>query len=64
MSEAVIVEAQRTPIGRGKSGIGKLSGLHAAQVLALAQKAVIDKAGVEADDVGQVIGGCGRPAGS
>ena len=63
MAEAVIVEAQRTPIGRGKRAIGELSGLHAAQLLALTQKAVIDKAGVDPEDVGQIIGGCVTQAG-
>ena len=63
MSEAVIVEALRTPIGRGKPVIGDLGGFHAAQLLALTQKAVIDKAGVDPDDVGQIIGGCVTQAG-
>ncbi len=63
MSEAVIVEALRTPIGRGKPGIGKLSGFHAAELLSLTQKAVIEKAGVAPDDVGQIIGGCVTQAG-
>lgn len=63
MAEAVIVDALRTPIGRGKPIVGDLSGFHAAQLLALSQKAVIDKAGVEPDDVGQIIGGCVTQAG-
>ena len=63
MSKAVIVEALRTPIARGKPGIGYLSGMHAAHVLATVQRAVIDKAGVKADEVGQVIGGCVTQAG-
>ena len=37
MREAVIVEALRTPIGRGKLGKGELSGLHAGQLLAKVQ---------------------------
>lgn len=63
MPEAVIVEALRTPIGRGKPIIGELSGFHAAQLLALTQKAVVDKAGVSPEDVGQLIGGCVTQAG-
>lgn len=63
MAEAVIVEALRTPIGRGKPGIGELSGLHAAQLLALSQRAVVEKAGLDPEDVGQLIGGCVTQAG-
>lgn len=63
MAEAVIVEAVRTPIGRGKPVIGKLSGFHAAELLSLTQKALIEKAGVAPDDVGQIIGGCVTQAG-
>ena len=37
MREAVIVEALRTPIARGKMGRGDLSGLHAGQLLAKVQ---------------------------
>ena len=63
MSEAVIVEAVRTPIGRGKPGVGKLSGFHAAELLSLTQRALIERAGVKPDEVGQVIGGCVTQAG-
>ncbi|MCB1704088.1 MAG: steroid 3-ketoacyl-CoA thiolase [Halioglobus sp.] len=63
MAEAVIVEALRTPIGRGKPIVGDLSGFHASQLLAVAQRAVIEKAGVDPDDVGQIIGGCVTQAG-
>lgn len=63
MSEAVIVDAVRTPIGRGKPYVGKLSGFHAAELLSLTQKALIEKAGVAPDDVGQIIGGCVTQAG-
>jgi acetyl-CoA C-acetyltransferase len=57
---AVIVEAVRTPIG--KRG-GVLSGLHAAEILGAAQRAVLDRAGVEPADVEQVAGGCVTQAG-
>jgi hypothetical protein len=57
---AVIVEAVRTPIG--KRG-GVLSGLHAAEILGAAQRAVADRAGVEPADVEQVAGGCVTQAG-
>ena len=38
MADAVIVEALRSPIGRGKMGRGDLSGYHAAQLLGELQK--------------------------
>jgi len=63
MAEAVIVEALRTPLGRGKKIKGDLSGVHAATLLALSQRAVIKKAGIKPDDVEQVIGGCVTQAG-
>lgn len=63
MREAVIVEALRTPIGRGKMVVGELSGIHPAHLLALVQRAVIDKAGVKPEDVDQLIGGCVTQAG-
>lgn len=55
MPEAVIVEAARTPVGRRR---GALSGLHPAELLGLAQKGLLDRAGIAPDTVDQVIGGC------
>ncbi len=63
MREAVIVEALRTPIGRGKMVVGELSGIHPAHLLALVQRAVIDKAGVKPEEIDQLIGGCVTQAG-
>ncbi|MBW2240953.1 MAG: steroid 3-ketoacyl-CoA thiolase [Deltaproteobacteria bacterium] len=63
MPEAVIVEALRTPIGRGKMGKGDLSGLHAAQLLGKIQRGLIEKAGIEPGDVDQIFGGCVTQAG-
>jgi acetyl-CoA C-acetyltransferase len=60
MVKAVIVEAVRTPIGKRN---GWLSGLHATQLLALSQKGVIEKAGIEPEEVQQVVGGCVTKAG-
>jgi acetyl-CoA C-acetyltransferase len=57
---AVIVEAVRTPIG--KRG-GWLSGLHATEILGAAQRALLDRAGVDPADVEQVAGGCVTQAG-
>ncbi len=55
MGDPVIVEAVRTPIGRRN---GWLSGLHAAEILGAAQSGVIERAGIDAELVEQVIGGC------
>ena len=63
MSEAVIVEAIRTPIGRGKMGKGDLSGFHAAELLGKVQMGLVEKAGIEPKDVDQIFGGCVTQAG-
>jgi acetyl-CoA C-acetyltransferase len=55
MGNPVIVEATRSPIGKRK---GWLSGLHATELLGAVQKALVDKAGIDAGDVEQLIGGC------
>jgi acetyl-CoA C-acetyltransferase len=51
----VIIEATRSPIGKRK---GWLSGLHATELLGAVQKGLVEKAGIEAGEVEQVIGGC------
>jgi acetyl-CoA C-acetyltransferase len=56
----VIVEAVRTPIG--KRG-GWLAGLHATELLGAAQRALVERAGIEPDVVEQVHGGCVTQAG-
>jgi len=55
VGDAVITEAVRTPIG--KRG-GVLAGLHAAEILGCAQRALLDRAGIDPDEVEQVVGGC------
>jgi acetyl-CoA acyltransferase len=57
MREAVIVEAVRTPLGRGKPG-GKLSEVHPVDLLAHALKSVIERSGVDPLEVDDVITGC------
>jgi acetyl-CoA C-acetyltransferase len=57
---AVIVEAVRTPIG--KRG-GVLAGLHAAEILGAAQRALLDRSGLDPAGVEQVAGGCVTQAG-
>lgn len=55
MGTPVIVEAVRTPIGKRR---GQLSGLHAVELLGLAQRGLLDRAGLDPSEVEQVIGGC------
>jgi acetyl-CoA C-acetyltransferase len=55
MSEVVIVEAVRSPIGRRGGG---LSTFHSADLLAQVQKELLDRAGIDPSEVGQVVGGC------
>src|SRR5918911_1608257 len=55
MGNPVIVEATRSPIGKRN---GWLSGLHATELLGAVQKALVEKAGIDAGDVEQVVGGC------
>src|SRR6186997_2592220 len=55
MGNPVIVEATRSPIGKRN---GWLSGLHASELLGATQRALVEKAGIDAGDVEQVIGGC------
>jgi len=55
MQEVLIVEAARSPIGRRK---GALAGLHPADLLGVVQRAVVERAGVDPKEIGQVVGGC------
>lgn len=54
MSNVVIVEAARTPIGRRR---GALAGLHPTELLGAAQRGVLERAGVAPEQIGQIIGG-------
>ncbi|MFN6122370.1 MAG: steroid 3-ketoacyl-CoA thiolase [Actinomycetes bacterium] len=55
MTNIVIVDAVRTPIGKRNGG---LSTLHPAQVLGTVQKAIVDRTGIDPAEIGQVVGGC------
>ncbi|GAA3359224.1 steroid 3-ketoacyl-CoA thiolase [Saccharopolyspora gregorii] len=61
MGTPVIVDAARTPIGRRR---GALSGLHPAELLGVAQRGLLDRAGLAPELVEQVIGGCVTQAGA
>ncbi len=55
MSNVVIVDAVRTPIGRRGGG---LSSMHPAELLGIVQNALIQRTGLDPVEVGQVVGGC------
>ena len=55
MTNVVIVDAVRTPIGRRNGG---LSTLHPAELLGAVHKALIDRTGIDPQQVGQVVNGC------
>ena len=63
MPEAVIVEALRSPIARGKMGKGELSGIHPVKLLGTLQRAVVERAGIEPTEVEQIVAGCVTQAG-
>jgi acetyl-CoA C-acetyltransferase len=54
-NNVVIVEAARSPLGRRN---GALSTVHAADLLADVQRAVIDRSGIDPTEVGQIVAGC------
>ena len=60
MGNPVIVEAVRTPLGKRR---GWLSGVHAAELLGAAQRALVVRAGIDPALVEQVIAGCVTQAG-
>ncbi|WP_372343213.1 acetyl-CoA C-acyltransferase [Streptomyces sp. KL116D] len=57
MRDAVIVEAVRTPVGKGRPGAGALSGTHPVQLLAHTLRTLVDRAGIDPALVDDVIGG-------
>ena len=60
MSQPVIVEAVRSPIGKRN---GWLSGFHAAVLLGTVQTELVKRAGIDPGEVEQVVGGCVTQAG-
>ena len=63
MGYAYILDAVRTPRGRGKAGKGALSSLHPQEILAQALNAAAQRAGVDRADVDDVVVGCVSQAG-
>jgi acetyl-CoA acetyltransferase family protein len=56
--EVVIVEAVRTPIGRGHEEKGYYKDVHPSTLLAKTYSEVIDRAGIEPSTVEDVVAGC------
>jgi len=63
MREAVIIDAVRTPIARGKPGIGALSGLHATELLAKPLQALLQRNNLNHEEIDYLAGGCVTQAG-
>ncbi len=55
MRDVVIVDTVRSPIGRRNGG---LASMHPAELLADVLGAVVQRSGVDASTIGQVVGGC------
>jgi acetyl-CoA C-acetyltransferase len=55
MSDVVIIDAVRTPIGRRNGG---LSSVHPADLLAKVLSELVVRTGIDPNQVGQVVGGC------
>src|SRR5688572_21304342 len=55
MTDVVIIEAVRTPVGRRGGG---LSGMHPADLLGIALNELVERSGIDPAAVGQVVTGC------
>jgi acetyl-CoA acetyltransferase family protein len=56
--EVVIVEAVRTPVGRGHEEKGYYKDVHPSNLLAACYTALIERSGVDSSEVGDVVTGC------
>ena len=63
MSNAWIIDAVRTPRGRGKPGKGSLSGTHPQALLSQTLNRVAERTGIDKKDVEDVVVGCVSQAG-
>jgi acetyl-CoA acyltransferase len=61
--EVVIVEAVRTPVGRGHPEKGYYKDLHPAALLGRTYSEVIKRAGIDASEVEDVLAGCAQQMG-
>ncbi|HEY2369300.1 MAG TPA: acetyl-CoA C-acyltransferase, partial [Polyangiaceae bacterium] len=63
MATAYIVDAVRSPRGRGKAGKGALSGIHPQRILAQVLQGLAKKSGIDPKTVDDVVVGCVSQAG-
>jgi acetyl-CoA C-acetyltransferase len=63
MAEAYVLDAVRTPRGRGKAGKGALSNLHPQELLAQALEGLAGRTGIDRAEVDDVVAGCVSQAG-
>ena len=57
MSDAVIIDAVRTPLGKGRPG-GALAGVHPVDLLAHPLAALVERTGIDPRVIDDVIAGC------
>jgi acetyl-CoA C-acetyltransferase len=58
MGEAWIIDAVRTPRGKGKKETGALAGIHPQDLLSQCLNAIVDRTGIDPRDVEDVVAGC------
>ncbi len=63
MREAWIIDAVRSPRGRGKPGVGSLSHIHPQRCMAQVLNGLKDKVGFDPADIEDVVAGCGTGSG-
>ena len=63
MADAYILDAVRTPRGRGKAGKGALSGIHPQELMAQVLDGLAGRSGIDPAEVDDVIVGCVSQAG-
>ncbi|MEO6194924.1 MAG: acetyl-CoA C-acetyltransferase [Thermoanaerobaculia bacterium] len=63
MTDAYILDAVRTPRGRGKAGKGALSNVHPQELLAQTLNRLVERTGINPADVDDVVAGCVSQAG-
>ena len=63
MREAWIIDAVRSPRGRGKPGVGSLSNLHPQRCMAQVLNGLRDKTGIDPAVIEDVVLGCGTGSG-
>ncbi|HEX6750750.1 MAG TPA: acetyl-CoA C-acetyltransferase [Longimicrobium sp.] len=63
MGEAYILDAVRTPRGRGKKGKGSLTEIHPQELLAQTLNRLAERAGIDRGEVDDVVVGCVSQAG-